>query len=68
LKDGNWSLAPAYDLVYSNGFNGQHTTTIAGNGDPGKNDILAVADQTGIKRKKALQIMDEVYKGTAYNF
>ncbi len=31
--DGSWHLAPAYDLMYSPGINGWHTTAIAGVGD-----------------------------------
>jgi serine/threonine-protein kinase HipA len=63
LKEGSWSLSPAYDLVLSTGFNGQHSTTIAGNGNPTKNDIMNVANVTGITPKKAQQIIDEVYEG-----
>ena len=63
FKDGDWSLSPAYDLVFSNGFNGQHTTTIAGNGNPKKADILEVAESSALQLKKALQIFDEVYEG-----
>lgn len=39
-KSGKWQLSPAYDLVYSEGFNGQHTTTILGQGDPKKEHIF----------------------------
>jgi serine/threonine-protein kinase HipA len=28
--DGTWSLAPAYDLMYSTGMGGRHTTSIGG--------------------------------------
>ena len=31
---GSWKLSPAYDLLPSNGFNGYHTTTINGKGEP----------------------------------
>ena len=30
--DGQWSLAPAYDLMFSEGPGGEHTTTLAGEG------------------------------------
>jgi len=59
-KNGQWYFAPAYDLVYSIGFNGQHSTTINGKGVPRVDDILSVAEQTGISKKQALEIVDEV--------
>jgi serine/threonine-protein kinase HipA len=62
-KNGEWSLSPAYDLVLSTGFNGQHTTTIAGQGNPSKGDIFEVAKLTGLPEKTAFTIFDEVYEG-----
>ena len=32
--NGTWKLSPAYDLLPSSGFNGYHTTTINGKGEP----------------------------------
>lgn len=63
LKGGQWQLSPAYDLVYSEGFNGQHTTTVAGNGHPTIKDALLVAKQTSLPQKKAQLIIDEVTEG-----
>lgn len=62
LKNGEWRLTPAYDLVFSEGFNGQHTTTINGNGLPDKEDLFNVAEQTGLPMKKARSIYEEVYE------
>lgn len=62
-KNGKWALSPAYDLVYSAGFNGQHTTTIAGQGNPSKSNIFEVAKLTGLPEKAAVNIFDEVYEG-----
>ncbi len=43
-EDGRWRLSPAYDLTYSNSIDGEHATTVNGNGrDPGLSDLLAVA-------------------------
>ena len=43
-----WELSPAYDLTYSYSINGEHATTINGNGaNPGLNDILNVAEKIG---------------------
>jgi serine/threonine-protein kinase HipA len=64
LKDDEWLLSPAYDLVLSKGFNGQHTTTIAGNGTPMKADMFEVAKQTGLSEKKVIKIFDEVYENS----
>ncbi len=60
---GGWQLSPAYDLVKSDGFNGFHSTTIAGSGKPTRQDIFKVAEQTGFPLKTAALIFDEVYEG-----
>jgi len=59
-----WQLSPAYDLVFSSGFNGQHTTTVNGNGLPDKHDILAVAQGAGISNKLAVKIYEEIREKT----
>ena len=52
-----WHLSPAYDLTYSSSFNGEHATTINGEGkNPTLDDILAVAKNIGIKEKQAKNI------------
>ena len=52
-----WHLSPAYDLTYSSSFNGEHTTTINGEGrNPSLEDILAVAKNIGIKEKPTKDI------------
>ena len=52
-----WHLSPAYDLTYSFSFNGEHATTINGEGkNPTLNDILAVAKNIGLKEKLAKDI------------
>lgn len=52
-----WHLSPAYDLTYSSSFNGEHATTINGEGkNPNLEDILAVAKNIGIKEKQAREI------------
>ena len=62
FKSGRWQLSPAYDLVPGAGFNNNHSTTIAGNGNPEMNDILKVATETGLKEKRCREIFDEVYE------
>lgn len=56
-----YRLAPAYDLTYSSSLNGEHATTVNGNGvNPGMEDILAVADKIGIGRAQAGKIARDI--------
>jgi len=64
LKANTWVVSPAYDMVLSQGFNGQHTTTISGNGNPDFDDIIKVAKSTGLSEKKAITIYDEVFENS----
>lgn len=60
LYDDNkkeWHLSLAYDLTYSSSFNGEHATTINGEGkNPSLDDILAVAKNIGLSEKSAKNI------------
>ncbi|MFA6126430.1 MAG: type II toxin-antitoxin system HipA family toxin [Bacteroidales bacterium] len=60
FKDGTWGLSPGYDLVPSDGFNGNHCTTINGKGNPDLNDMLTVAENVGFLKKRALSIHEEL--------
>lgn len=52
-----WHLSPAYDLTYSSSFNGEHATTINGEGkNPNLDDILVVAKNIGLNEKSAKNI------------
>ncbi len=52
-----WHLSPAYDLTYSFSFNGEHATTINGEGkNPTLDNILTVAKNIGLKEKFAKDI------------
>ena len=66
-KAQRWILSPAYDLTYSSSLGGEHATTVNGNGvDPGMEDILAVAEKTGLNiaksRKTAKEIQECIYE------
>jgi serine/threonine-protein kinase HipA len=62
--NGTWAASPAYDLTFSEGLNGEHTTTIDGEGRaPTDADMMRVAHKAGIKERDAARIIDEV--GTA---
>ena len=58
--NGTWKLSPAYDLLPSSGFNGYHTTTINGKGEPELSDIITVASEVGIQRQNAIQIVSRI--------
>ena len=64
-----WELSPAYDLTYSYSINGEHATTINGNGvNPGLNDILKVAEKIGSDKKKAEKIAIEIRETVRKDF
>ena len=60
-KESRWVLSPAYDLTWSSAVGGEHATTVHGNGnDPGRGDILEVADAIGLSHRKAVMIHDDI--------
>jgi serine/threonine-protein kinase HipA len=65
LINGEWKLAPAYDLLPSNGFNGFHTTTVNNNGNPTVDDMITVAEKVGLNKQRIQDIIQrimDVYK------
>ena len=64
-RSGKWTLSPAYDVVYAYNPRGvwtrNHQMSLAGrrNGFE-RDDILRFAASIGMKKRKALKIMDEV--------
>lgn len=59
--NGEWTLAPAYDLSPSNGFNGQHTTTINGKGTPRYEDLIKAGEEVFITKKRGRELFVEVF-------
>lgn len=58
-RHGAWRAAPAYDLTFSDGINGEHTTTVDGEGRaPGDAEMLRIALKAGIKKPVALEIIE----------
>ena len=56
---GNWQLAPAYDLTYSNSSHGMHSTTIAREGThPGKSHLMELVNE--FRLKNGVQIIAQV--------
>ena len=49
--DGEWKLSPAYDILPSSGFNGYHTTTINGKGEPKLADIITLTNEIGLSKQ-----------------
>ncbi|NOX45360.1 MAG: type II toxin-antitoxin system HipA family toxin [Chlorobi bacterium] len=60
-NSGKWKLSPAYDLTPNSGFNGNHSSTVAGKGNPSLEDIYEVAGQCGLKSKITKRIFEEIY-------
>ena len=57
-RDGKWSLSPAYDLTRSSeGYNGEHATSVNNNGLPTIEDMLIVGESIRISRKKGMEII-----------
>ncbi|MDD4490722.1 MAG: type II toxin-antitoxin system HipA family toxin [Paludibacter sp.] len=60
LINNEWKLSPAYDLLPSAGFNGHHTTTVNGNGEPSIKDMLVVGEKTGLNKHRANEMIQEI--------
>ncbi len=58
---GDWTLSPAYDLLYTPGPGGEHTMTFAGEGrNPCRSHIFRLAEQAGVSKRDAAAVIDEV--------
>ena len=56
-----WFLSPAYDLTYSNSINGEHATTINGNGNnPTDTDIIKVGTDSGLEQVWCQNTLDGI--------
>jgi serine/threonine-protein kinase HipA len=63
---GEWTFSPAYDLIYSEGMRGHHTTSV--NGEtlaPTQEHVMRIADAHGLRRKDALAMIDQVRSSVA---
>ena len=59
--NGNWSLAPAYDVSFSAGPGGEHSMSIAGEGRfPGGEAFAQIARNAGIRKARFTAIIDQV--------
>lgn len=65
-RTGQWSFAPAYDLLYTAGPGGEHTMTLAGEGrNPGRAHLLQLARQAGLSNRQAAAILSDVQAAVA---
>jgi serine/threonine-protein kinase HipA len=63
-KDGEWVVSPAYDLVYSHGFRGNHSTTVLGSGSPDRETMLKAGMDAGLQNADCGTIYSEVEEAT----
>lgn len=63
FSNNSWKLAPAYDLLPSEGFGGQHTTTVNGKGNPDIKDFMEVAREVGFPLRRAKEVLEQVQAG-----
>ena len=64
--DREWSLSPAYDLIFSAGPGGEHSMTIAGEGrQPRRQHIEAISREAGISPSDRDAIIAEVTDAVA---
>lgn len=55
-------LAPAYDLLPSDGINGYRTTLINNSIEPVQSDLIAVAEKAGLRRPELEEIFRQMQK------
>ena len=66
-ENGKWTLAPFFDFTYSEGPNGWHTLSVAGEGaNPGEADLLRLARDVGLSDKDAQCIIEKVRAAVVY--
>lgn len=59
-EKGEWKLAPAYDLTFSSGPNGEQSTSVMGEGkNPSVQHLLSLAKEAGISRADANLIIEQ---------
>ncbi|MEP3073013.1 type II toxin-antitoxin system HipA family toxin [Maricaulis sp.] len=65
-RDGRWSLAPAYDLVFTDGPGGEHSTSVLGHGrDIGRETLVRLGAEADLDAAGARGVIDEVSAAAA---
>jgi serine/threonine-protein kinase HipA len=63
---GVWRVSPAYDLTFSSGPGGEHSTTVMGEGKrPTRLHLLKLADVMSLRHSKARTLIEEVQQGVS---
>jgi serine/threonine-protein kinase HipA len=58
-KSGVWQLAPAYDLTYSQGPGGEHSTSVLGHGkDISRTELRALSQKADLNQEQADNIIN----------
>ncbi len=60
-----WRLSPAFDLTWSEGMRGEHNMTVMGKGRPAAGDLLRLAKESGIVRRAADSILEQIREAVA---
>jgi len=64
---GDWTLTPAYDLLFTPGPGGEHTMTVAGEGrTPDRSHMLRLAEQADMSHREANAIIHEVQSAVSH--
>ena len=58
-ESGLWKISPAYDLTFSAGPGGEHSTTVMGAGRPTKTHLRKLGEHAGISHSLSEQIIDQ---------
>jgi serine/threonine-protein kinase HipA len=62
----SWHLAPAYDLTRcTEGYNGEHATSVNGSGHPTEADMIAVGAKGKLKAARCKELREEVLDNLA---
>lgn len=63
-KTWRWRLAPAYDLTLcTEGYNGEHATSVNGTGHPQLSDFIAVGTKIKLSEHRCRELIEEVRSG-----
>ncbi len=66
-RSGEWSLSPAYDLVFASGPGGEHSMTVAGEGKhPQRAHLLRIGEQAGLSAREVGEILEDVRSAVAH--
>ena len=65
-RDGDWKLAPAYDLTWSPGPGGQHSTSVLGRGrDVTRECLVELGLKADLGRREASRVIERVEDGVS---